>query len=93
MGKGANATISLLHHYLENHGIKEVNLLLHCIGQKKNNAFIQYLMWHVASGRHTSVQLSFMLAGHTKLAPDHHFGVIKKQTDEHRYTQQQALNL
>ena len=81
VGKGANATISLLHHYLENHGIKEVNLLLHadnCIGQNKNNAFIQYLMWRVASGRHKSVQLSFMLAGHTKFAPDRHFGLIKK---------------
>ena len=81
VGKGANATISLLHHYLDNHGIREVNLLLHadnCIGQNKNNAFIQYLMWRVASGRHKSVQLSFMLAGHTKFAPDRHFGLIKK---------------
>ena len=77
MGKDANATISLLRHYLENHGIKEVNRL-HCIGQNKNNAFIQYLMWRFASGRHKSVQLSFMLAGHTKFAPDCHFGVIKK---------------
>ena len=58
-----------------------MNLLLHadnCIGQNKNNAFIQYLMWRVASGRHKSVQLSFMLAGHPKFAPDRHFGLIKK---------------
>ena len=81
VGKGANATISLLYHYLDNHGIKEVNLLLHadnCIGQNKSNAFIQYLMWRVESGRHKSVQLSFILAGHTKFSPDRHFGLIKK---------------
>ena len=41
-----------------------------CIGQNKNNAFIQYLMWRVAFVRHKSVQLSFLLAGHTKFTPD-----------------------
>ena len=81
IGKGANATISLLHHFLEVHGLKEASLLLHadnCVGQNKNNALIHYLMWLVATGRYLSVQLSFMLAGHTKLAPDCYFGLIKK---------------
>lgn len=39
VGKGANATISLLHHYLDNHGMNEANLPLHadnCVGQNKN---------------------------------------------------------
>ena len=79
--KDPNATIILLHHYLDNHGMKEVNLLLHadnCIGQNKNNVFIQYLIWRVATGRHISVQLSFMLAGHTKFTLDRNFGLIKK---------------
>ena len=38
VGKGANATISLMHHFLEVHGMKVANLLLHadnCIGQKR----------------------------------------------------------
>ena len=81
IGKGANATISLLHHFLEVHGLKEKRLLLHadnCIGQNKNNAVVNYLMWRVATGMHESVQLSFMLAGHTKFAPDRHFGLFKK---------------
>ena len=81
IGKGANATISLLRHYLEVHGMKVSHLLLHadnCIGQNKNNAFIHYMMWRVATGRNQSIQLSFMLAGHTKFAPDRHFGLIKK---------------
>jgi hypothetical protein len=29
IGKGANATISLIHHYLQTHGLKERHLLLH----------------------------------------------------------------
>ena len=81
IGKGANATISLLHHFLEVHGMKVPHLLLHadnCIGQNKNNAFIHYMMWRVATGRNQSIQLSFMLAGHIKFAPDRHFGLIKK---------------
>ena len=81
IGKGANATISLLHHFLETHGLKEAKLLLHadnCIGQNKNNAVVHYLMWRVNTRRHESAQLSFMLAGHTKFAPDRHFGLFKK---------------
>ena len=35
-------------------------------------------MWHVASGRHKSVQLSFGSGGHAKFLPDRHFGLIKK---------------
>ena len=43
-GKGANTVVSLLHHFLENHGLGEVNLSLHadnCAGQNKNNTVLQ----------------------------------------------------
>lgn len=46
-------------------------------GQNKNNAMIQYLLWRVLSGKHSSVTLNFMLAGHTKFSPDRHFGNFK----------------
>ena len=46
-----------------------------CKGQ---NATIQYLMWWVMTGHHTSVELSFMLVGHTKFSPDRFFGLFKK---------------
>ena len=46
--------------------------------QNKNNAFIHYLMWRVANGKNSSISLSFMIAGHTKFAPDRHFGLIRK---------------
>ena len=44
VGKGANTVISLLHHFLEHHGLGEINIGLHadnCVGQNKNNAVLQ----------------------------------------------------
>ena len=70
MGKGANATVSMIDHYLANHGQKEDHLHLHaesCVGQNKNNCLIQYLLCRVMLGHKTAV-LSFMLPGHTKFA-------------------------
>ena len=43
-GKGANTVVSLLHHFLEDHGLGEGNLSLHadnCAGQNKNNTVLQ----------------------------------------------------
>ena len=81
IGKGANATISLIHHYLHAHGLKERNLLLHadnCVGQNKNNMVVQYLAWRILAGLSETVELSFMLVGHTKFAPDRFFGLFKR---------------
>ena len=81
-GKGANSTISMLHHFLETHGVGEKALSLHadnCVGQNKNNFIMQYLMWRVMTDRSDSVEISFMLVGHTKFAPDRFFGLIKKK--------------
>ena len=73
---GANCVINLLHHYLETHGAGEKCVYLHadnCVGQNKNNATIQYLMWRIITGRHESIQLSFMLVGHTKFSTERFF--------------------
>ena len=81
IGKGANATISLVHHFLETHATKFDEVLLHadnCIGQNKNNAVVQYLLWRTMTGRQKKITLSFMLAGHTKFTPDRFFGLIKR---------------
>ena len=94
VGKGANATISLLHYALEQSDLKTEQLLLHadnCVGQNKNNATIHYLIWRVMSGRQKSIQLSFMLAGHTKFAPDRFFGLIKKVYRRTRVDTMQCL--
>ena len=68
-GKGADVVISLIDHYFEHYGLKENHMLLtadNCVGQNKNNAIIQYLMYRVMTGQHKSITLSFMLVGHTK---------------------------
>ena len=51
-----------------------------CVGQNKNNATIQYLLWRVLTRQMESVELSFKLVGHTKFSPDRHrhFGTFKK---------------
>ena len=80
-GKGADCVISLVHHYIESYGHGEKCLYLHadnCVGQNKNNATIQYLLWRVMTGKQDSIELSFMLVGHTKFSPDRHFGTFKK---------------
>jgi hypothetical protein len=80
VGKGADAVISLVHHYFENFGLGEKNVIIHadnCSGQNKNNAMIQYLVWRVMSGLHNRIKYCFMVAGHTKFSPDGFFGLIK----------------
>ncbi|KAI0237073.1 hypothetical protein LSAT2_012447 [Lamellibrachia satsuma] len=80
-GKGANMVISLLHHFLATYGVGEDELQLHadnCAGQNKNNHMIRYLMWRVVNGLHRSASINFMVAGHTKFAPDWCFGLLKR---------------
>ena len=81
VGKGANTTISYVHHYFEHHGLGETSVHLHadnCSGQNKNNYFIWYLAWRPMLKFHHSVKYSFLIAGHTKFGPDRCFGLIKK---------------
>ena len=82
VGKGANATVSLLDHFLYEHGIGEQHLSLqadNCVGKNKNNVFMQYLLWRVMTGKNKTITISFMMVGHTKFAPDRFFGLIKKR--------------
>ena len=76
-GKGANTVISLMDHFLDVYGLGEVDLHLHadnCSG-KNNSAMLQYLLWRFLQGKNRSVTLSFLIAGHTKFAPDRGFGL------------------
>ena len=89
--KGRNATISLVHHFLENHGLGNDKILLHCVGQNKNNAFIFFLLWRVMTGKEKDITLSFMVAGHKKFSCDRFFGLIKnRDTSDQRLTQYKA---
>ena len=81
VGKGANATISYVHHFFAHHGLGETDVHLHadnCAGQNKNNYFLWYLAWRIASELHQSIKYSFLIAGHTKFGPDRCFGILKK---------------
>ena len=82
-GKGANVVISMVHHFLAKYGVGEDHLELHadnCSGQNKNNHMMRYLMWRVATGLHKYACIIFMVAGHTKFAPDWSFGLLKRMT-------------
>ena len=66
-GKGANCVISLLHFFSENYVLGETDLHLHadnCSGQNKDSAMMWYLLWHVLTGRHRSITISFLFTGH-----------------------------
>ena len=81
VSKGSNAVISYLDAFFMNYGLGEPHANLHCdncSGQNKNRFVIWYLAWRVASGLHRSMTLNFLIAGHTKLAPDWCFGLLKK---------------
>ena len=43
----------------------------------------QLLAWRVAIGLHQSITLNFLVAGHTKLAPDWCFGLLKRAFKRH----------
>ena len=81
VGKGANSTISMVHHYFTHHGLGETRAHLHadnCSGQNKNNFFLWYLTWQIMNELHQHITYSFLSAGHTKFAPDRSFGIIEK---------------
>ena len=80
-GKGANTTISYVHYYFKKHGLGETDVHLNvdnCAGQNKNNYFLWHLAWRTMMNLHHSITYSFLVAGHTKFAPDRCFGLIKK---------------
>lgn len=86
--KNANTVISLLDHFFENHALGEKSVYLtadNCVGQNKNNALIQYLMYRILMGLHSNIELSFLVVGHTKFSPDGYFGLIR-----HRYRRSQV---
>lgn len=95
--KNANTVISLLDHFFNHYGLGEkwVHLTAdNCVGQNKNNALIQYLMYRVLTGLHDKINLSFLIVGHTKFSPDGYFGLIKQHYRKSQvYTFEQLANI
>lgn len=80
--KDANTVMSLLDHFFSHHGLGEKYACLtadNCVGQNKNSALLHYLIYRVLAGLHDTIELSFMIVGHTKFAPDGYFGLIRKR--------------
>jgi len=77
-----NTVISILDHFFTYYGLGEKYACLtadNCVGQNKNNAVLHYLLYHVLAGLHDNIELSFMIVGHTKFAPDGNEGLIQKR--------------
>lgn len=81
-GKGANSVVSYVDHYLQHFGLGESFASFHfdnCTGQNKNNIVLWYAAWRVITGQHKKIHYGTMVAGHTKFAPDWHFGIWKSK--------------
>ena len=44
-----------------------------------NRFMMQYLAWRVLCGLNRKIEISFLLVGHTKFAPDWCFGLLKQK--------------
>ena len=80
--KGSDAVISDLHQFFLRYGLGEEVVHLHCdncAGQNKNRYMLFYLIWRTIHGLHRSIELNFMVAGHTKFGPDWCFGLLKQK--------------
>lgn len=87
--KTADEVASMLMHVLELHvesplTFRATHLRLHadnCSGQNKNKFLLFLMLYLVMYGKFKSVELCFMIAGHTKNSCDGSFGSMKKNTD------------
>jgi hypothetical protein len=80
VGKGSNSVISFLHHCLENFSFGATNLLLHadnCVGQNKNRYILHYCEWLVMMGIFETVEMAYLIVGHTKFDVDTRLGIFK----------------
>jgi len=81
IGKGPNGTLSLIFDGIKKLNKGEKHLKITCDnagGQNKNNTSIWFYLYLVICGYYESIELNFMIPGHTKFKCDGSFGLIKK---------------
>jgi hypothetical protein len=81
LGKSPNSTLSLVFDGIKklNRGEKHLKLTCdNCAGQNKNNTSLWFCLYLVACGYYETIELNFMIAGHTKFKVDGNFGMIKR---------------
>ena len=81
VSKGSVSVINFLDHFFGQYGVGETHVDLHCdncSGQNKNRYMLNYLCWRTLNNLHEEINLHFLIAGHTKFAPDWCFGLVKQ---------------
>ena len=82
LDKGINGTLSLVFDAIKRFNKGEKHLKLTCdnaVGQNKNNVTLWLCIYLVICGYYESIELSTMIAGHTKFKVDGNFGMIKRK--------------
>jgi len=82
LNKGINGTLSLVFNGIKQFNKEEKHLKLtcdNCVGQNKNNVTLWFCLYLVICGYYKSIELNFMIAGHTKFKVDGNFGMIKRK--------------
>jgi hypothetical protein len=98
-GKGANAVISLLFHFLCHRAHEAAAIVVHlhadnCSGQNKNNLVMQFFVLLAGLGVLTHVEMKFLIKGHTHCSVDGGHGLIKKAWRTHDvFTLDQAASV
>jgi hypothetical protein len=97
LNKGVNGTLSMVLAAIRklNRGEKHLKLNCdNCAGQNKNNTTIRTLLLLIFGGCYDTIELHFMIAGHTKFSPDRSFGMIKKLYNKSTiYTKEQFVEV
>ena len=80
-GKGPNGTLSLVFDGIKQLNRGKMHLKITCDnagGQNKNNATLWFYLYLVICSYYESIELNFMIPGHTKFKCDGSFGLIKR---------------
>eukprot|EP00834_Sanchytrium_tribonematis_P006429 NODE_471_length_7033_cov_0.382031.p1 type:complete len:574 gc:universal NODE_471_length_7033_cov_0.382031:4047-2326(-) len=96
--KGSNNVTSILIDYIYRLAEQQRKHLVlfadNCVGQNKNNTVMKLLNWLCLTGKCESIEMKFMIKGHTKFSPDSGFGNIKKKyLQSNVYTLAQANDM
>ena len=90
--KGSNEVVSMVWRFLNNLSPdKRAHIVFNadnCIGQNKNNTMVKFFLWQCLMGYSKTIQVKFMIKGHTHFGPDSNFSHIKK-----RYRRSNAFSL
>ncbi|CAG8566716.1 8269_t:CDS:2 [Ambispora leptoticha] len=81
LGKGPNGTLSLVFDGIKQLNKGEKHLKITCDnagGQNKNNTTLWFYLYLAIVGYYESIELNFMVPGHTKFKCDGSFGPIKR---------------